>query len=199
VRFVPLSSPRETNGASAWATRFKASTAETALRTAAEGVNAGLFKARAAAADFSGSTLVALLCHDEHYACVWAGDSRAYRWRAGQLSRLTRDHSIVQELIDGGDLSEAERTGHPHAHVITRAVGAAAELNLDQAFAPLEVGDVFLLCSDGLTGCVLDDEIAAHLAGGDADSAAEALLSLALSRSPSDNVSLVVVCAGGRS
>jgi serine/threonine protein phosphatase PrpC len=143
----------------------------------------------------SGSTLVALLAHEGHYACVWAGDSRAYLLRDGTLSPITRDHSIVQQLIDGGALAESERRGHPSAHVITRAVGAAPRIELDQQFAPIAAGDIFLLCSDGLIACLDDDDISAALQTGDVAQLADRLLSLALARGAPDNVSVVVVRA----
>jgi protein phosphatase len=92
-------------------------------------------------------------------------------------------------------LSDGEHRVHPQAHVITRAVGASVELQLDQVFSQVRPRDVFLLCSDGLTGCVADDEIAACLRGPDPEAAADRLLGLALARAPADNVSLVVVAA----
>jgi serine/threonine-protein phosphatase Stp1 len=166
------------------------------LRETFEQVNTNLVRRRAGEprAGLSGSTVVSLLAHDDHFACVWAGDSRAYLLRRGALSRLTRDHSVVQDLVDQGFLSEAERDGHHQAHVITRAIGASVELQLDQVFDKIHSGDVFLLCSDGLTSSVSDQEIAAQLSSGE-PAAADRLLDLALSRFPKDNVSLVLISA----
>jgi len=160
-----------------------------------ERVNATLVGGRGGGGTCSGSTLVALLAHEGHYACVWAGDSRAYLFRDGVLSAITRDHSIVQELIDSGDIAESERRRHPSAHVITRAIGAAPRIELDRRYAPIAAGDVFLLCSDGLTACLDDDDIAAALRSGDIAQFADGLLGLALARGAPDNVSLVVVRA----
>ncbi|OJU11802.1 MAG: hypothetical protein BGN86_12220 [Caulobacterales bacterium 68-7] len=143
----------------------------------------------------SGSTIVALLVHDGHSACLWAGDSRAYRLRGGLLSRLSHDHSYVQELVDEGSLSEAERKGHPAAHVITRAIGAGASVEIEQRFAAVEHGDVFLLCSDGLTGCIDDHELLQFLGQMALDETADQLLALALERGAPDNVSLVLIRA----
>ncbi|MDP3491269.1 MAG: protein phosphatase 2C domain-containing protein [Phenylobacterium sp.] len=143
----------------------------------------------------SGATVVALLAHERHFACVWAGDSRAYLLRGGAVTPITRDHSLVQSLIDDGRIDAAERRRHPEAHIITRAVGAAAEIDLDRRFAPILPGDVFLLCSDGLTACVEDDELMDFINRPDLDAAAEALLAVALERGAPDNVSFVLVAA----
>jgi len=159
---------------------------------AVEDANAALFE-QAKTQGVSGATLVSLMVHDGHYACLWAGDSRAYRFRDRRLERLTRDHSMVQELIDSGALAEQDRHGHPIANVITRAVGAAGAISLEQNFGPLRDRDRFLLCSDGLTVCVSDNDIAETLASGGHVSAAERLMEMALRRGAPDNVSIIVV------
>lgn len=143
----------------------------------------------------SGSTVVALLVHEGHYACLWAGDSRAYRLRRDVLTPISRDHSVVQGLVDAGELTEAERRDHPAAHIITRAVGAGAVLEIEQRFAPIDAQDVFLLCSDGLTSCVDDEELKGILSQNDLVTAADELLALALARDAPDNVSLILIRA----
>ncbi|TVV71705.1 PP2C family protein-serine/threonine phosphatase [Sphingomonas solaris] len=158
-----------------------------------EAANAALYGAGQAGG--TGSTLVALLVHGGHYACLWAGDSRAYLYRAGRLLAVTRDHSLVQQLVDQGALTEEERHRHPQAHVITRAVGARPNVEIDRRFAPIMAGDIFLLCSDGLTACLADDEIAGVLATHSPPEAAQVLLATALARCAQDNVSLIVVAA----
>ena len=157
-------------------------------------VNAELWGRRRAGGP-SGSTLVALLLHEAHYACLWAGDSRAYLLRDGVLSVITRDHSVVQDLIDAGRIAESSRRDHPETHVITRAVGARDALALDQRFAPVKAGDLFLLCTDGLTACVSEADMAGALRGGDLAASADRLIALALERGAPDNVSVVVVRA----
>ena len=142
----------------------------------------------------SGATLVMLLAHEDHFACLWAGDSRAYQLREGVLTRITRDHSVVQALVDGGEILESERRGHPSAHLVTRAVGAGDALELDRCFAAIGHGDRFLLCSDGLTACLEDHELQ-HLLRGELDAVSDALLDLALERGAPDNVSFIVVQA----
>ena len=142
-----------------------------------------------------GSTVVVLLIHATQCACLWVGDSRIYRLRDGQLEQLTRDHSHVQELVDQGLISPEEAHRHPLANVITRAVGSAEELLIDEVLHPLQPGDTFLLCSDGLNKTVSDEEISRLLIHSHHDSqeAVKAFIHLALMRDASDNVTTVVV------
>jgi serine/threonine protein phosphatase Stp1 len=163
---------------------------------AVERVNADLFsEAQAAGGSPSGSTVVALLAHDGYYACLWAGDSRAYLLRHDQLTALTHDHSLVQELVDQGALGEEDRRAHPRANVITRAVGASPAIALDRAFDAIRDGDLFLLCSDGLTTCLDEPEIARALSGDGLEASADRLLAGALSRQAPDNVSFILIRA----
>lgn len=158
------------------------------------GVNAQL-TALSAERGTMGATIVTLLAHEGHYACLWAGDSRAYLYRGGALKRLTRDHSVVQEMVDAGALSEERARAHPRANVITRAVGAREDLQLDNAFGNVQRGDRFLLCSDGLTGVVTDRGIAEAMIRAPLEAAAERLLETALARGAPDNVTLVLIAA----
>jgi len=140
------------------------------------------------------STVVVLCVRNTHYACLWAGDSRAYCLSGGEFYQVTRDHSLVQELVDAGVIEAHETEGHPQANVITRAVGAgeADGLALDKATDVLRPGDRFLLCSDGLTKTIPEDEIALLLATA-SDHAAQRLVEVALARQASDNVTAVVL------
>jgi serine/threonine protein phosphatase PrpC len=140
-----------------------------------------------------GSTVVALLAWNRHYACVWAGDSRLYLLRDGALRQVSRDHSLVQDLVDAGELAPEQAESHPQANVVTRAVGAVEHLVLDKTHEQISVGDMFLLCSDGLTRHVSDQEIAAVLTDETAPGAAQVLIDLALERGARDNVTTVVV------
>jgi serine/threonine protein phosphatase Stp1 len=144
------------------------------------------------------STVVVLIVRHGHFACLWAGDSRAYLLRDGVLQRISRDHSLVQELVDAGQLDEADAEGHPRANVITRAVGDAAEtVELDKVTGRIADGDRFLLCSDGLSK-VLDDKAISHLLdAGSAEDAADRLIAEALARRTTDNVTAVVMEVAG--
>lgn len=135
----------------------------------------------------SGSTVVVLLTRGSRCAVLWAGDSRVYRLRNGRLAQLTRDHSVAE--------SGAAGTDHD-SHGITRAVGGDAELTLDEIQDRVQVGDRFLLCSDGLTREVRDEQIQTRLATGDIRAAAAALVSAALENGARDNVTALIVEAG---
>jgi serine/threonine protein phosphatase Stp1 len=140
-----------------------------------------------------GSTVAVLILRPDSACCLWAGDSRIYRLRGGWLERLTRDHSRTEELIAQGRLEPEQAEGHPLSNVITRAVGAQADLIIERRVEPLQASDRFLLCSDGLYRTVSDDELANILPSGDCRDAAEALMALSLSREPADNVTVGVI------
>lgn len=142
-----------------------------------------------------GSTIVILLAYDAHYACIWAGDSRAYLLRGERLEQISRDHSVVQELIDTGAISRNDAQAYSRKNVITRAVGVTDRLALDMHQGPIEPGDLFLLCSDGLTGALHDYELRQLMTDFPRDAAAKAMLALALDRGARDNVTLLLVQA----
>ena len=142
-----------------------------------------------------GSTIVGLAIAGGQYRCFWAGDSRAYRIRDHQAERLTRDHSLVQDLVDAGMLEPEEAEGHPNASVITRAVGVVADLRVDIASGDVKPGDQFLLASDGLTRVVADIELLAVLTSMPPAEAADKLLEIVLSRGAPDNVTIIIVQA----
>jgi len=150
-------------------------------------------EARNRHAQVIGSTVVALLLFAGHGVVVWAGDSRAYRFRQGELTQLTRDHSHVDELVSLGLITPQEAEGHPAANMITRAVGAAGYLELDSETLAVEKGDTFLLCSDGLYRELDTDDIKAGLALHDCRQACDVLVDAALARGARDNVSVIVV------
>jgi serine/threonine protein phosphatase PrpC len=168
-----------------------------AVEAALAAAHAEIQALAAGEADICASTVAALVAHDRYYAVLWAGDSRVYRLRAGRLERLTRDHSLVQELVDGGRLAPAEADGHPMRNRITRALGLPGPLGLDRAQGELADGDVFLLCTDGLTGLV-DEATTLRLLGAEGeDRGAQALIAAALEAGGDDNVTVVLVRADG--
>lgn len=140
-----------------------------------------------------GSTAVALLIEDRQFAVLWAGDCRAYLLRDRALHRLTRDHTQVQDLVDRGYLAPEDAPRHPMSHVVSRAVGVEPQLEVDAVTDEARVGDVFLLCCDGLHGVVADSEIAEVLGGLRPAPACDRLLALALARGAPDNVTLIAV------
>ncbi len=141
-----------------------------------------------------GTTVVAALFDANHATLVHVGDSRAYMLRRGELKRLTDDHSWVQEQVNAGILSEDEAKSHPLKNVVTRALGGAAHVAVDLIEVPTVVGDRFLLCSDGLTGMVSDEEIHRHLHEDPTlDVAVRALIDLANERGGVDNITAIVV------
>lgn len=141
-----------------------------------------------------GSTVVAMLADEKLGVCLWAGDSRLYRIRDGVLSRISNDHSEVQELMDRGLLSAEEAVNHPHTNVITRAVGGVMVLHLDIRLFEVRAGDTYVLCTDGLYNEVADDEICQFVEP-DVEATASRLLAKALERGARDNVSLIVIRA----
>jgi type VI secretion system protein ImpM len=139
-----------------------------------------------------GSTVVALAIRSPYWGVIWAGDSRAYLLRDGMLSRLTTDHTSANELANAAGVSLTDLVTS-NSGEITRAVGGAAELELDRVSDLVAPGDRFLLCSDGLYGVLDDTAIAGHLLQQPAESAARALVKAALSSGTRDNVTAVVV------
>lgn len=140
-----------------------------------------------------GTTITAMyiLQGQAHFAHV--GDSRLYLLRKGVLTRLTRDHSVVGELQRIGGLTESEARVHPQRNVLTRALGVPGALNIDQGVIDLALGDRFILCSDGLTCVLLDQEINKVLAGQpDPHLAAQELVVAANSLGGPDNVTVIV-------
>ncbi|MGF7128921.1 protein phosphatase [Paraburkholderia sp. EB58] len=142
-----------------------------------------------------GSTVVALFACDSYCGYLWAGDSRLYLCRQGHLQQLTRDHSQVEELKALGLLTEEEAINHPAQHLITRAVGATDQLELDSNTMAVADGDVFLLCSDGLSNELSAQEMQVALTVADCDVACNALIEAALARGGRDNITAVVIRA----
>ena len=140
-----------------------------------------------------GATLVVLLIHQRHFACLWSGDSRIYLVRAGRITQISRDHTEVQDMVDRGLLTPDEAKNSPRRHVITHAIGVHETPELDLENGEIADGDAFLLCSDGLTEHVADAEILQAVEAGGAQAACDTLLALTLERGARDNVTVVIV------
>ena len=141
-----------------------------------------------------GSTLAALLAHDNHVVSMWVGDSRVYRLREGELlKQVTTDHSEVEEMIAQGTLDQASALDHPAANVVTRAVGGLEHVYVDLDLDELQDKDRFLICSDGLFKDLSEEEIEELLGAGSCVDACDALIDTVLKRECADNVTVIVV------
>lgn len=140
-----------------------------------------------------GSTVVALVINGDNAAIIWAGDSRIYRLREGQVQQVSRDHSHVQELLDQQLITPEEAEHHPMANVITRAVGIEEPVELDVLHFNAVPGDRFLLCSDGLSRLVTEEEILEGLNSIPIEESVSGFIQTALNRGASDNVTVVIV------
>lgn len=140
-----------------------------------------------------GATVAALMLADGHFVGIWAGDSRIYMLRDGQIEMLTTDHSAVAELVLSGQITWDEAEMHPNSNAITRAVGVGDELELDKVRGQTQAGDRFLICSDGLTKyatfAILQDMLTRY----PIETVSDHLIQLALDGGGADNISVVVV------
>ncbi len=144
-----------------------------------------------------GTTVTAAYLEDDAVAIAHVGDSRAYLLRDGELSRLTEDHSLVEELLRGGKLTEEEAFEHPQRSVITRALGVEPIVEIDTWTYPLRPGDVVLFCSDGLTDMLPEAQIQQALTEvSDLSAAAERLIYEANDAGGRDNITVVLFRVG---
>ena len=158
--------------------------------------NRRIFERAAGDAQVSGmgTTITAALVVEDGLVIGHVGDSRAYRLRGGRFEQLTDDHSLVADLVRSGRLSPEEADTHPQRSVITRALGTDPEVDVDTFTVAAEAGDLFLLCSDGLTTMVADDEIRDLVSGAsDLQQAGKSLVKAANKAGGEDNVTVVLV------
>ncbi len=140
-----------------------------------------------------GTTLTAAYLEDADLAVAHVGDSRAYIFRDGALTRLTQDHSLVEELVRRGKLTEEQAAEHPQRSIITRALGIEQAVEVDTWTYPVRAGDVVLMCSDGLTSMIGEDQITTVLAiESDLDRAGERLIAEANAAGGRDNITVVL-------
>lgn len=141
-----------------------------------------------------GTTMVAALVWEKTAYLLNIGDSRAYHAGEGGITKLTRDHSLVEDLVRRGDISPEQARTHPQKHLITRALGSEARVRADLYEKELRLGDFLLLCSDGLSNVVTDQELLYEiLHGGPPDTCCQRLLGIALSRGAPDNVTAILL------
>jgi PPM family protein phosphatase len=164
------------------ATRVREANAQIYERSRADRGRAGM-----------GTTLTAAYVDDTHVAIAHVGDSRAYLFRDGTLQRLTQDHSLVDELVRRGKLTEEQAAEHPQRSIITRALGPEPDVEVDTWTYPARAGDVVLLCSDGLTSMISEERVKAVLVAHDnLDEAGDALIREANEAGGRDNITVVL-------
>jgi len=140
-----------------------------------------------------GTTLTAAYLDDAHVAIAHVGDSRAYLFRDGSLTRLTQDHSLVDELVRRGKLTEEQAAEHPQRSIITRALGPEPTVEVDTWNYGVRAGDILLLCSDGLTSMISEERIAHSIASADSlERAADQLIDEANAAGGRDNITVVL-------
>lgn len=150
-------------------------------------------KAQAQGGAIIGTTVAALLAHGFGYTCIWAGDSRVYLLRGGALTQVSRDHAEAQELVDSGVLTPEQAKTWPRRNVITRAVGIFEDPELEERAGEIKPADTFILCSDGLTGHLSDEEICGKATSFRPQDACDAMIEATLERGATDNVSVIMV------
>ena len=167
------------------------------LKTAIRHANRKVLEATRESAELEGmaTTVAAVLVEDDIANLAHVGDSRIYLWSGEEMTLLTSDHSWVNEQIQTGVISPEQARSHPLRNVVTRALGGRADLLVDIQSRKMESGDVLLVCSDGLTTMMADDEIAGSLAqsGGDIVKAARALVDESNERGGEDNITVVLM------
>ena len=163
--------------------------------------NAAIYQAAQSQPQYSGmgTTLVVALWHDNHVSVGHVGDSRLYRLRDGVLEQVTRDHSLLQEQIDSGMITKEQARHSQNKNLVTRAVGIDPEVETEVHTYPVQPGDIFLLCSDGLNDMVIDEDIQLTLASLAANLplAAQQLVQQANDNGGRDNVSVILVRVRG--
>lgn len=163
----------------------------------ASDANAAIFRSSQSQPQYSGmgTTLVVALWHDNQISVGHVGDSRLYRLRGGKLAQVTRDHSLLQEQIDSGMITKEQARHSQNKNLVTRAVGIDPEVETEVHTYPAEVGDIYLMCSDGLNDMVTDEDIELTLSslGANLQLAAQQLIQQACDNGGRDNVSVILV------
>lgn len=167
-----------------------------ALSLAIQAANSEIFRQSQENPSYSGmgTTITAVYCYNNKVYIGHVGDSRAYLIRSAQATLLTRDHSLVNELVRGGHISEEEAQNHPQRHVVTRALGTEPKVEVDILSPVIEKGDRIMLCTDGLSNLVKPDEFVKIInSTDDPRQALQRLKEVALERGGFDNITALMV------
>lgn len=144
-----------------------------------------------------GTTMTFLYFMDKHALLAYVGDSRCYRIRDGHIMQLTKDHSLVAELVRIGEITPEQARNHPYRNIITRALGTDDYVAVDAQDIPVEENDVYLLCSDGLSNYLEEDELLHAVQNQPSDALCDHLVQIALDRGGRDNITVVAAYCGG--
>lgn len=168
---------------------------ELVLKKAVLRANDAILSQASEVPEYAGMGTTATLFHREGEQGIWAhvGDSRIYLLRGQELCQITRDHSLVEDLVENGSITREEARNHPRKNILTRAVGAEENLLVDTGSLRLQNGDRLLLCSDGLTNMVTDAQIQEILQDGHPMDKAAVLVQKALEAGGTDNITAIVV------
>lgn len=166
-----------------------------AMTTALKKANSAVWRAanRDSAYAGMGTTMVLAVMNKRVLHLSSTGDSRAYSFRSGVLNQLTRDHSLVQDMVEQGHITKEQARIHPERNIITRAVGIGEQVEEDYRFVTLRPGDMILLCTDGLSGFVTDDEIASIMLKYRFENICERLIECANTHGGGDNITAVLM------
>ena len=174
-------------------TSLSGSTGTAALQEAVAQANSAIFEIAAQQPHTMGTTVVAVSLQGQAIHFAHVGDSRLYRLRGNELLQLTHDHSLVQELVDEGMMTSEQARSSEQKNIITRALGLEAEVEIELGEEPLQAGDSYLLCSDGLSNMLEDEGIAQRLVGESLPEVVSGLVDAANERGGSDNISVIVI------
>lgn len=189
VEYISDSIARESN-------RFMSvESRETELRKLVEDTNSAVYQKslERPEANGMGTTLTMALVIGKAMAVAHVGDSRLYLARAGGIRQVTEDHSYIEELVKKGSLTREEAENHPRKNVITRAIGCLPELKVDILSLTIEKDDIFILCTDGLTNMLGEDEIYETVKDNDPDAACIQLVDAAKKQGGEDNITVIVI------
>ncbi len=140
-----------------------------------------------------GTTIVACVIKNSVACIAHVGDSRAYYIRNSELKQITKDHSLVQQMLDNGQITKEQFDHHPNKNIITRALGIGENIEIDFDTLETEEGDVILLCTDGLSGCVSDDDLLSIYESADFEELASKYIEKANSNGGNDNITIVAI------